>query len=45
MYAYGATYRPNDLIRRVTGASPDPRFFADYLRTKFAAIYNLPPSN
>jgi carboxypeptidase Taq len=45
MYVYGATYRPNDLIQRVTGAPPDPRFFADYLRTKFAALYHLPPAH
>ncbi len=45
MYVYGATYRPVDLVQRVTGAAPDPRYFADYLRGKFSAIYNLPPAN
>jgi carboxypeptidase Taq len=42
MYVFGATYRPNDLITRITGEAPDPRFFASYLRNKFAAIYGLP---
>ena len=42
MYVYGAIYEPEDLIRRVTGASPDPLFFVRYLTSKFEAIYDLP---
>jgi carboxypeptidase Taq len=41
MYVYGATYQPNDLIRRVTGEVPNPRYFAEYLTRKFADIYAL----
>src|SRR5262249_30585934 len=42
MYVYGATYRPAELIQRVTGETPNPKYFADYLTRKFAEVCGLP---
>jgi carboxypeptidase Taq len=41
MYAVGAIYMPADLIKRVTGEKPNPRYFSEYLASKYAAIYSL----
>ncbi len=41
MYAAGSTYMPEDLMKRVTGEAPSPRFFTHYLTGKFEAIYGL----
>jgi carboxypeptidase Taq len=41
MYVFGATYQPEELIKRVTGEAPDPRYFARYLAGKFEKIYQL----
>lgn len=41
MYAYGAVYLPDELIRRVTGETPNPEHFVRYLTTKFEDVYNL----
>jgi carboxypeptidase Taq len=41
MYAYGATYQPEELIERVTGEKPNPEHFARYLGEKFAKVYGL----
>ncbi len=41
MYAFGKTYEPAELIRRVTGEAPDPKYFAAYLSGKFEEIYGL----
>lgn len=37
MYAYGVIYMPEDLIARVTGETPNPEHFVNYLTAKFAA--------
>lgn len=42
MYACGAIYLPEELIKRVTGELPNPEFFTRYLTAKFEKIYNLP---
>lgn len=42
MYSVGAIYLPEELVRRVTGETPNPEYFARYLTSKFAAIYDLP---
>lgn len=34
MYAYGAIYLPEELIRRVTGELPNPEYFVRYLTDK-----------
>ena len=41
MYIFGATYQPETLMKRVTGAVPNPEYFVRYLTSKFEAIYNL----
>jgi len=43
MYVVGAIYQPEELIKRVTGESPDPRHFTRYLTGKFEKIYHLTP--
>ncbi len=42
MYAIGAIYLPEEVMRRVTGELPNPQYFAQYLTSKFEAIYALP---
>jgi carboxypeptidase Taq len=42
MYAYGAIYLPEDLIKRITGEAPDPTYFTRYLTNKFEQLYELP---
>jgi carboxypeptidase Taq len=41
MYAYGVTYLPQDLVKRVTGEQPNPAHFVRYLTQKFESIYHL----
>jgi carboxypeptidase Taq len=41
MYIVGAIYQPDELIKRVTGASLDPTYFTRYLTDKFEQIYEL----
>ena len=41
MYAYGAMYLPEELIKRVTGEAPNPEYFVRYLTSKFEKVYNL----
>ncbi len=43
LYEYGSTYMPDDLLERATGEKPNPRYFAQYLTTKFEEVYDLPP--
>jgi carboxypeptidase Taq len=41
MYAHGAIYEPEELVRRVTGELPTPAHFDRYLTNKFEGIYQL----
>jgi carboxypeptidase Taq len=41
MYAFGAIYQPEELIRRVTGETPNPEHFVRYLTSKFEKVYGL----
>ncbi len=41
MYSVGAIYLSEDLMERVTGEKPDPKYFVRYLTDKFKAIYDL----
>ncbi len=41
LYVAGSTYMPEDLMKRVTGEAPNPRFFTTYLTSKFENIYGL----
>ncbi len=41
MYAAGAIYQPEELMKRVTGERLSPSYFARYLTSKFEAIYGI----
>jgi carboxypeptidase Taq len=41
MYNVGAIYQPDELMRRVTGATLDPAYFTNYLTSKFEQVYGL----
>ncbi len=42
MYASGAIYQPETLMKLATGAAPNAEYFVRYLTSKFETIYNLP---
>jgi carboxypeptidase Taq len=42
MYQWGKTYEPDTLVQIVTGARPDPSYFAEYITRKFEGVYALP---
>lgn len=41
VYQYGRIYRPNELIRKITGSDLDPKYFINYLKKKFYPIYKV----
>jgi carboxypeptidase Taq len=41
MYNVGAIYRPEELMKRVTGKPLNPTYFTRYLTSKFEKIYQL----
>lgn len=41
VHKYGCTYKPADLIKRVTGEELTAKYFIDYLNNKYSEIYNL----
>jgi carboxypeptidase Taq len=41
MYSVGATYEPQELLRRLTGEDANPQYFVRYLTARFEQIYNL----
>jgi carboxypeptidase Taq len=41
IHQYGAIYRANDLIKRVTGEDLNPDYFFNYVKDKFNPIYGL----
>lgn len=41
IHKYGAVYKPNELIKKVTGQELSAKYFIDYLNKKFKDIYNL----
>ena len=41
IWQYGKLYKPDELIRRVTGGAFDPSIYADYLTEKYGEIYGL----
>ncbi len=45
MYAFGAIYQPETLMKRVTGEIPNPEYFVHYLTGKFEAVYHLPKTS
>jgi carboxypeptidase Taq len=42
IHRYGRIYPAQELIRRVTGEQLNPKYFTQYLRTKYGALYGLP---
>jgi carboxypeptidase Taq len=42
IHRFGRIYPANELIRRVTGEPLNPRYFTQYLRGKYGALYRLP---
>ena len=45
MYTLGGIYLPETLIERLTGEKPHPRYYEQYLTSKFEALYNLPKNS
>jgi len=45
MYAFGAIYQPETLMKHVTGEAPNAEYFVRYLTSKFEALYGLPKSS
>jgi carboxypeptidase Taq len=41
VHQWGASYEPDELIERITGAPLDPKHFVDYVTEKYRAIYQL----
>ncbi len=41
IHQYGMVYPADELCRRVTGESLNPRYFSDYLENKYGGIYEL----
>jgi carboxypeptidase Taq len=41
MYEQGAIYLPEDVVVRLTGETPDPHYFVEYVTQKFSQIYGL----
>ncbi len=42
MYAFGAIYQPETLMKHVTGEALNAEYFVRYLTSKFEALYGLP---
>jgi carboxypeptidase Taq len=45
MYAFGAIYQPETLMKHVTGEAPNAEYFVRYLTSKFEALYGLPENS
>lgn len=41
IHCHGSVYLPNQLVKKVTGESLQPRYFIQYLQEKFGEIYEL----
>ncbi len=41
IHSQGGKYRPRDLIRKATGANPDPSYFINYCKNKYGTLYDL----
>jgi len=42
IYQYGKIYRPDDLIKKITGIPLNPLYFINYLKEKYFQIYKVP---
>jgi carboxypeptidase Taq len=45
MYAFGAIYQPETLVKLVTGEASNAEYFVRYLSSKFEALYGLPKNS
>ena len=43
IHRHGATYQAHELIKMVTASELEPRYFLEYLATKFGPIYGFDP--
>jgi carboxypeptidase Taq len=41
VHKYGKMYEPEELLKKVTGETLNPKYFVDYIKEKFSAIYGL----
>ena len=41
IWQYGCLYKPGELMEKVFNEPFDPKYYTDYLKTKYAAIYGL----
>ena len=41
IWQYGCLYKPAELLERVFETPFDPKYYLDYLETKFTEIYGL----
>ena len=41
VHQHGSRFRPRDLVRRATGAEPDPAFLIRYLEGKYGELYGF----
>jgi carboxypeptidase Taq len=41
VHKLGSLYNPGDLVKKITGESPDSKYFLQYLNTKFSKIYQF----
>ncbi len=41
VHRYGAKYRPQELVEKVTGSKINPQPYLNYLKTKYSEIYGL----
>ncbi|MCE5195698.1 MAG: hypothetical protein LLG09_01010 [Negativicutes bacterium] len=39
IHQYGGPLEPDELMRKVTGESFDPKYFVEYIKEKFSKIY------
>ncbi|MDY6894755.1 MAG: carboxypeptidase M32, partial [Thermotogota bacterium] len=41
VHRYGKMYEPEELLKKVTGETLNPKYFVEYIKEKFSAIYGL----
>ena len=39
IHSQGSLYSPQELVQKITGEALNPKYFTDYLKTKYRAIY------
>ena len=42
IHRHGSLYLPEDLLKKVTGETLNPKYFIDYLTEKYTLLYDLP---